>query len=304
VRALEDLRASPRPEPTTAALGRYLTTNEQKIAGTIMPFFFGTFRQLLLGPANFRCYSQKQCKDAGHPTAVAYASVPITLCPEHFSAPRAERISTLIHESFHLAGLHKDVYEWKWPFPGLSEDERLANEDSYVAFTRVNYYPTTAPHESPIGLAAGLGLLVPGGPALGGGSLFRHVVTIEYDSAVATRIFRFADLHLGLGADFDPSGTMIGSVTAGPRLFAPVTASELPLFIDLRGGYAYGEFGEVTSLEGVRPGPTVSGPVGELRVGFLSGHVGGSVGYRQIISLVEGVPNLHQFTVAGEIRFP
>jgi hypothetical protein len=205
-----------------------------------------------------------------------------------------------------------DVYEWRWPFAGLSVPDRLTNEDSFVAFVRTNYHPWTAPLESPIGFGVGFSLLAPGSELGvgrvghgGGPALSRYLVTIEVDPTLYRRLFRFTDLHLGLRADFDTSGSLIASATLGSRIFAPVSVSpQLPLYLDLRAGYALGGLSEVESLEGVRMNPEISGPVGEARIGFLSGHWGGSVGYRNIISLVENVPNLHQFTIAGEIRFP
>ena len=127
------------------------------------------------------------------------------------------------------------------------------------------------------------------------------------DAVLKRRIFHFMDLHLGSRVDFGSDGTMIGSVSIGPRIFTPAQvqiAPGTPLFLDLRAGVAAGI---ATVLEEIPSSyvnyEPVSGPVGEVGVGTLVGNFGIGVEYRRIISLIDSVPDLNEIIVAGEVRF-
>ncbi len=299
--AIDDLQASDRPARTNGALARYLTSDSAHISSTILPNLQAILADLNLGATNFRCQTEQQCLAAFPGGAVAYSGNPITLCPEYFDEGRLDRITTLIHESGHNAGLAGNVVEWQWPFPGLSVTRRLGNTESYAAFVRSNRYPALPPYQGPLGIQLGAGILVPGG-----GAEARWLVTAELDVIPRQRIFRFLDLHAGVRVDVDESGTVLGSAVVGTRMFAPLDLTRVPLYLDLRAGFVVGVAEDVgPRFERIAPSEAINvlGPSGEARIGILSGHFGASMGYRHIFNLVRDNPDLDEVVIRGEIRF-
>jgi len=207
----------------------------------------------------------------------------------------------LIHEAGHNARLAGNVIEWQWPFPGLDVSTRLGNTESYAAFVRSNRYPQLPPFQQTSGVQLGVGALFPGG-----GISPRFLVTAELDAVLSQRIVRFFDLRLGLRFDVDTSGTVLGSATLGTRVFAPVSVSQTPLFLDLRTGVVVGRAADVgPRFERIDPFTDINvlGASGEARIGILRGNFGGTIGYRHIWNMVKNNPNLQEVTISGEIRF-
>ena len=298
---IDDLQAKELSATTRGSLGRYLTTDPMAITKTILPTLKAILNDLKAGAVNFQCQTQATC-NAVDRNAFAYATYPISLCPKYFDEGSLERVSILIHESGHHAGLRGDIYEWKWPFPGLTEKERLANEDSYVAFVRSNRMPGLPPLVGPTGLGVqlGSGALFPGG-----GAAPRFVISAEFDPILKHRVFRFINLQLGERVDVDSSGSVIASLSFGARAFAPVSVSKTPLFLDLRTGAVAGAIQKVGPQfkDPTGTGFNVLGVSGEVRAGFESGHFGGSIDYRHIFNLLKNSPDLDEVIVSGEIRF-
>lgn len=297
--AIQDLQAPELPSRTTGALGRYLSTDPTHVTNTILPRLRAILADLRRGATNFRCQTEQQCL-AVHPSgAIAYAGNPVTLCPGYFGKGHLGRVTTLVHEAGHNAGLGGNVVEWQWPFPGLSVSTRLGNTESYAAFVRSNHYPALAPYQAPGGLGLRVGGLFPGGAEP------RFVVTAEFDPIAAQRVFHFLDLRLGLRIDVDARGSILGQAEVGTRLFAPVSVSATPLFLDLRTGLVAGRVADVGDrferVEGLEL--NVVGASAEARIGFTSGRLGGSVGYRHIWDLMRQNPDIGQVTIGGEIRF-
>lgn len=299
--AISDLQAAERPARTNGALGRYLSTDPTHISSTILPKLRAILADLNLGVTNFRCETEQQCLAAFPGGANAYSGHPVTLCPGYFAKDSLGRPTTLIHEAGHNAGLAGNVVEWQWPFPGLDVSTRLGNTESFAAFVRSNRYPQLPPFQQTGGFQLGIGALFPGG-----GISPRFLVTAEFDAVLSQRIVRFFDLRLGLRVDVDTSGTVLGSATLGTRVFAPVSVSQTPLFLDLRTGVVVGRAADVgPRFERIDPFTDINvlGPSGEARIGILRGNFGGSIGYRHIWNMVKNNPNLQEVTISGEIRF-
>ncbi|HEX2030249.1 MAG TPA: DUF4157 domain-containing protein, partial [Actinomycetota bacterium] len=297
--AITDLQAPERPARTTGALGRYLSTEPAHVTNTILPRLRAILADLQLGTTNFRCQTEQQCRAAFPSGANAYSGNPVTLCPGYFRKGHLGRVTTLVHESGHNAGLRGNVVEWQWPFPGLSVSTRLGNTESYAAFVRSNQYPALAPYQEEAGLGLRVGGLFPGGAQP------RVVVTAEFDPLLAQRIFRFVDLRVGLRVDVDARGSILAQGELGTRLFAPVSVSATPLFLDLRTGLVAGRVADVGDrFERVKGFDlNVVGASAEARIGFTSGRLGGSVGYRHIWDLMQRNPDISQVTIGGEVRF-
>jgi hypothetical protein len=299
--AISDLQTADRPARTNGALGRYLSTDPVHIASTILPKLTAILGELNLGVSNFQCQTEQQCLAAFPGGANAYSGHPITLCPGYFDKDGLGRPTTLIHEAGHNAGLAGNVVEWQWPFPGLDVPTRLGNTESYAAFVRSNSYPELAPYQQTGGFQLGVGSLFPGG-----GISPRFLVTAELDGVLKQRIVRFFDLRLGVRVDVDTSGTILGSATLGSRVFAPVSISQTPLFLDLRGGVVVGRAADVgPRFEAISPVSDINvlGASGEARIGILKGNFGGTIGYRHIWNMVKNNPDLNEVTISGEIRF-
>jgi hypothetical protein len=282
--ALADLQRSNRPITTTGALRRYLTPDATAVTDTIIPKLELIRDDLRLGPANFRCETGANC-DARHPGADAWSGNPITLCPGYFDADHLGRVTLLVHEAAHNAGLGGDVYEWKWPFPGLDDAERLGNADSFAAFVRSNRYPLLPPVQRPMGINVGVGLTT-------GPEGVNYVVSAEYDPVVARRVFRVFDLHLGERVDFDTSGRFIGSLALGPRIFSPIAPGRTRLFLDLRVGAAVVVGG----------GTDTVAPATEARLG-LGGNIGAAIGWQRVWDAINDNPNIDTFIIRGQIRW-
>jgi hypothetical protein len=152
-----------------------------------------------------------------------------------------------------------------------------------------------------MGLEFWLGALIPSGAISP-----RFVITAEFERILSQRIFRFFDLHLGLRTDVDSSGTILGTVSLGTRLFTPVSLSHIPFFLDLRTGLVAGQVSNVGPefqlFKGI-PDILLVGASGEARVGMLKGNFGGSIGYRHIWGLLRNNPNLREITISGEVKF-
>lgn len=290
--AITDLQSSNRPRHTSNALFRYLSADPPHVQNTILPNLRVILADLQRGPTNFRCQTQAQCLAAFPGGANAYSGNPITLCPGYFSEGFLDRVTTLVHEAGHNAGLSGNVVEWQWPFAGLSTATRLGNTESYAAFVRSNAHPALAPLQQTYGVSVGIGGLAPAS-----GELPRFLVSVEFGGILAQRIFRFFDLRASLRVDVDSAGSIIGSASIGTRLFSPTYLTAVPTFIDLRGGFAEGRLGGFPQFT------PVVGPTGEARVGILPANWGVSVGYRQIWNLMRDSPDVRELTVSGEIRF-
>ncbi len=192
------------------------------------------------------------------------------------------------------------MVEWQWPFPGLSEKERLGNTESYAAFVRSNKYPSTAPFEIPGGISIGAGAIFPGA-----GLSPRFLVRAEFDPVLKHRIFHFMDLHLGESVSVDSSGSVLGSLSFGARSFAPLSLTGAPVFLDLRAGAviggvskAGGRYQGVNNME-----INVLGPSFEAGLGISSGRFGASVSYLHIFNFLKSNPDVDVVLVSGEIRF-
>jgi hypothetical protein len=298
-RAINDLSGKDWPARTKGALARYLTTDSKHVKNTILPKLQLILGELKQGSTNFQCQTTQHCRAKFPGGALAYSGNPITLCPAYFDDGQLDRISTLIHEAGHNAGLGGNVIEWQWPFPSLSESKRLQNTDSYTAFVRSNRYSFFPPYQSGIGFRFGFSSLFPDNPKSP-----RYMVTVEWDTLLSQRILRFLDLHLNLSVDVGSSG-FIGSAAIGTRLFAPVSLSSVPLYLDFRTGGVLGTISDVgenfEKIEGEYI--DIFGVSGGVGVGFLKGHFGGSVGYRRIWNFSKDNPDLNMFYVNGEIRF-
>lgn len=295
--AITDLQSSGWPHRTTNALFRYLSVDPPHVQNTIVPNLQLILADLQLGPSNFRCQTQAQCLAAFPGGADAYSGNPITLCPGYFDKDFLDRVTTLVHEAGHNAGLAGNVVEWEWPFAGLATATRLGNTESYAAFVRSNAHPALAPLQPTIGVSVGIGGLAPSS-----GGWPRFLVSAETDVILAQRVLRFFDLRLGLRVDVDSSGSVIGSESVGARLFSPTYLTAVPAFIDLRGGFAIGRLADFPPSRESTP-LNVAGPTGEVRVGILPANWGASVGYRQIWNLLRDHPDIRELTIAGEIRF-
>ena len=295
-KGIEDLEKKDLPATTRGALGRYLTTDPVTIVNVILPYLRVALVELKKGGANFQCRSQADCvkMNPDAPDAAALASFPITLCSKYFDQGSLDRASDLIHECLHHAGLRSDIYEFTWPFPGLSDNERLRNEDSYVAFVRSNSIPMLPPSEI-AAVQVGGGAVFPGG-----GGAPRYVVSAEYDLTLRQRVFRFLDLKLGERVDVDSSGTVLPSLSVGARAFAPVSVSKVPLFIDLRTGVVAGLGGPSKDPNAVL---TTLGIPAEVRAGFRAGHFGASLDYRHVFNFMKNNPDLDEVVLSGELRF-
>jgi len=291
--AITDLQNKDKPARTTGALSRYLSTDSADITNTILPKLQAILADFNQGPSNFRCQTEAECIAVFPKGAIAYSGDPITLCPGYLGQGPLDRRTTLIHEAGHNAGLAGNVIEWQWPFPGLSVSTRLGNTESYAAFVRSNRYPELAPYQQSFGSQVGVGALFSGSTASP-----RFLVTAEFDVVLAQRVFHFLDLHEGARIDVDSSGTFIGSLSLGTRLFSPTSLSRVPFFLDLKVGAALGGVGGTGSQDNL-----LFGPSGEVRVGILSGNFGGSIGYRQIWNVLKDNSDIRELTVNGEIRF-
>jgi hypothetical protein len=287
--ALADLnRKDGRPLRTSGALRRYLTPDDAAVTGTIIPKLKLILDELAAGPTNFRCQTEAECK-AVHPTgANAYAGNPITLCPGYFAKERLDRITTLIHEAGHNAGLEGNVVQWEWPFAGLSDEKRLGNTESYAAFVRSKRYPLLPPVQQAMGVNVGVGF----SPGIGGP---RWVVSAEYDPVIARRVFRAFDLHLAERLDFDSEGRFIGSLSVGPRIFSPLAPGRTRMFLDLRAGVA-------GVLDPSGAGTLTAGPSTGARLG-LGGNISGSIDWQRVWGVMKDDPNIDTVTIRGEIRW-
>jgi Domain of unknown function (DUF4157) len=299
--AIDDLERKELPNKTSNSLSRYLTTDSGDVKSLILPTLKLMLFQLQLGPSNFRCRTQTQCDaETGVSNASAYAGNPIALCGSYFDEGKLDRVTILIHEAGHNANLGGDIYEWRWPFPGLDKKTRLGNADSFAAFVRGNKYPSVAIFEHPLGGSVGFGGLFPGGVSA------RYVVRGEYDILLKKRIVHFLDLHTGVQFDVDSSGSAIGTVYVGARSFAPLSLTKQPLFLDLRAGGVLGgirgaesQFKSTTSL-----GFNVGGVSTEVGLGLTSGRLGAGVSYRHIFNFLTNNPDINELLISGEIRFP
>ena len=293
--AIDDLQAKEIPLHTKRALSRYLTADEAKVKSDILPKLEAILADLKLGATNFHCQTEQQCNAAFPNGANAYSGNPITLCPGYFKKETLERITTLIHESGHNAGLMGNIVEWEWPFPGLGEKERLGNTESYAAFIRSNKIPSLAPYEYSLAVpvAVGAGAVFPGS-----GLSPRFLVRAEWDFLLKRRIFHFMDLHLGVGVNVDSAGSVLGSVSFGTRSFAPLSLTKVPVFLDLRTGIVAGDIKGV----GGRPQGLIGTSV-EAGLGIHSGRFGASVSYLHIFNFLRSNPDINAVLVSGEIRF-
>ncbi len=301
--AVRDLQSAHRPAHTTGALNRYLSSDQNDIANTILPRLRDIQSELHGGPTNFQCQTQQQCSAImpGGDEAAAISTSPISLCERYFSLLQlvisgvTVRPMTLIHEVGHHAGLGGDTYEWNWPFPGLSVHDRLQNADSFAAFVATNHSQMLPPTIGPTGysVSAGPGVLFGTGPQSP-----RFVVTATYDITLARRIFHFFDFHLGVTVDVDMAGTVIATPYVGPRIFAPTSLTSLPVYLDLRAGFAGG-----TDPTAVSAANALMGVSSEVRLGAQSGHFAGGIGYRHIFNLMRSNADINQLGVYGEILF-
>lgn len=292
-KAIDDLGSKEGiPAHTNNALSRYLATDATAIKATIIPHLRAILADLTMGATHFQCQTEQQCRAQFPGGANAYSGNPITLCPGYFDKAQIERITTLIHESGHNAGLSGNVIEWQWPFPGLSEKDRLGNTESYAAFVRSNRYSSIAPYEQGAGVQLGGGLLSRGSrPA-------QWVVRAELDVVLHRRVLRFVDLHGGLQFSYDGTGYLTESVSIGPRLFAPLSLTGKSLYLDLRAGAAVG-----FPLKGPPTQDITLGPTAEGRIGLQGGNLGVSVSYLHIWDLMNKNPEVSEVTINGEIRF-
>jgi hypothetical protein len=297
-KAITGLGAPDRPAHTNAALRRYLTADPTLVRRTIRPNLDRILTDLNLGAANFRCQTEAQCLAVYPSGANAYAGNPITLCPGYFGKNTLGRVTTLIHEAGHNAGLSGNVVEWEWPFPGLDESTRPENTESYAAFAGSNRYPVLPPFQSDIGVQLSAGRLFAASDLRP-----RFLVSAELDVVRRQRLFRFFDLHLGTRLDVDASGSVIGTANVGTRLFPPLSVTSTPLFLDLRSGLAVGLLIDAGPRFEDFGGLNVLGVSSDVKVGVLKGHFGGSIGYRRIWKFMKNNPDLNEFTVGGEIRF-
>ncbi|HEX5085212.1 MAG TPA: DUF4157 domain-containing protein [Blastocatellia bacterium] len=299
--AIGDLQAKEIPTHTKRALSRYLTADDAKVKSVILPNLKAILADLAIGSANFRCQTKQQCNALFPNGANAYSGNPITLCPGYFEKGELDRVTTLVHESGHNAGLMGNVVQWQWPFPGLNEKERLGNTESYAAFVRSNKYPSTAPFEIPSGISVGAGAIFPGA-----GLSPRFLVRAQYDAVLKRRIFHFMDLHLGESVSVDTSGSILGSLSLGARSFAPLSLTGVPVFLDLRAG---GVIGSVSKADEQYPQVlkntelNVLGPSFEAGLGISSGRLGASVSYLHIFNFLKRNPDVDAVLVSGEIRF-
>ncbi len=298
--AINDLGAKEIPAHTKRALGRYLTADSKQITGVILPKLKSILTDLQKGATNFRCQTEQQCTAKFPNGANAYSGHPITLCPGYFDKGKLNRVTTLIHEAGHNAGLAGNVIEWQWPFPGLDTKTRLGNTESYAAFVRSNKYPSVALYEYTAGAVVSTGALFPGG-----GLKPRYVVRGEFDVVAKRRIFRFMDLHLGFNVDVDSSGSLLGTAYVGTRSFAPLSLTSIPFFLDLRAGGVIGNVADAGSqFQPLKDQRTnVGGLSTDIGLGITGGRFGGSVSYRHIFNFLNNNPNVNELVVTGEIRF-
>jgi len=302
--AVRDLQSAQRPAHTTGALNRFLSSDPNDIANTILPRLQDMQAELHGGSTNFQCQTQQQCSAImqGGDQAAAISTSPISLCERYFSLLQlvisgvTVRPMTLIHETGHHAGLGGDTYEWTWPFPGLSVHDRLQNADSFAAFVATNHSQWLPPATGPTGstVTAGAGVMFGSGPRSP-----RFVVTAAYDVTMARRVLHFFDLHLGVTVDVDMAGTVVATPYIGPRIFAPTSLTSLPVYLDLQAGYAVGN--DPTQVDAANR--AIQGISGEARLGVQSGHFAGGIGYRHIFNLMRSNADINQLAVYGEILF-
>ena len=285
--ALADLKRSSRPLKTTGALRRYLTPDATAVADTIIPTLEVMRDDLRLGPANFQCQTEATCR-ARHPGADAWSGHPISLCPDYFNGDQFSRVTLLIHEAAHNAGLGGDVYQWHWPFAGLSDAERLVNADSFAAFARNNRYPMMPPVQQDDSINVGVGRSYDE-------SGTRWVVSAEYDVVAKQRVYRFFDLHFSNRIDVDSQGRFVDSVALGPRIFSPIAPGRTRLFLDLRAGAAM-------VLDASRETDLSLAGTTEARLG-IGGNLGASIGWRRVWAFMGDNQNIDTVTVRGEIRW-
>ena len=285
--ALADLKRSSRPLKTTGALRRYLTPDATAVADTIIPTLEVMRDDLRLGPANFQCQTEATCR-ARHPGADAWSGHPISLCPDYFNGDQFSRVTLLIHEAAHNAGLGGDVYQWHWPFAGLSDAERLVNADSFAAFARNNRYPMMPPVQQDDSINVGVGRSYDESGA-------RWVVSAEYDVVAKQRVYRFFDLHFSNRIDVDSQGRFVDSVALGPRIFSPIAPGRTRLFLDLRAGAAM-------VLDASRETDLSLAGTTEARLG-IGGNLGASIGWRRVWAFMGDNQNIDTVTVRGEIRW-
>jgi hypothetical protein len=301
--AIADLEAKELPRHTSNALGRYLTTDSSDLKTKILPTLKVMLAELKRGPTNFRCHTQEQCtQETSVSNALAYAGNPITICDDYFDQGQLDRVTALIHEAGHNAGLIGDIYEWRWPFPGLDNKTRLTNADSFAAFVRSNQYPSVAILEHPIGLSVGMGGLFPRG-----GASARYVVTGEYDVQFKQRVFRFLDLRAGYRIDVDSAGSVLNTLYVGARSFAPLSLTKTPVYLDLRAGGVFGSIeagGPQFQSAADKLGGNVRGLSTDVGLGVSSGRFGASVHYTHIFNFLKSNPDIDELVVGGEIRFP
>jgi hypothetical protein len=287
------------PAHTKRALDRYLTTDSKQITSVILPKVKLILAEFQMGATNFRCQTEQQCVAQFPGGAVAYSGNPITLCPSYFDDGRIDRVTNLIHEAGHNAGMAGNVVEFQWPFPGLDEKTRLGNTESYAAFIRSNKYPSLALREFSIAPVLSTGGLFPGG-----GLSPRYVVRVEFDAVLSRRLFRFMDLHLGYGVDVDSKGSVLGSAYFGTRSFAPLSLTGVPVYLDLRAGGVIGGISQAGSqFKSTNVGLNVGGLSTDIGLGITSGRFGASVNYRHIFNFLNNNPNIDELVVSGEIRF-
>jgi hypothetical protein len=98
-------------------LSRYLTTDSAVIKTTIIPKLQAILADLQMGQTHFRCQTEQQCLAVFPNGAAAFSGDPITLCPKYFDNNTIGRVTDLIHEAGHNAGLAGNVVE----FSGLSQ---------------------------------------------------------------------------------------------------------------------------------------------------------------------------------------
>jgi hypothetical protein len=301
--AVRDLQRDELPAHTRGALSRYLTSDPEDVANHVLPQLIRMQTELHGGSSNFCCRTQEQCAEIipSHTGASAIATHPITICGNYFNALALlggavnSRAGILIHETAHHAGLGGDTYTFTWPFPGLEVSERLQNADSMTAFVLTNHSPVLSPVVGPTMLSVRTG----GSTLSGTGSASpRFVVTVGADVALARHIFQFFDLRLGIRFDVDTNGSIIATTSLGPRIFAPVSLTDLPVYLDLQGGFVGGndptQVSEANRILGIST---------EARLGIQSGHFGGSISYRHIFDLMRSNSDIDQVSIFGEINF-
>ena len=300
-KAVDDLSAKEISGTTKAALSRYLSSDTSDVTATILPKLKLILTELQLGATNFQCQTEAQCLAQFPSGAVAFSGTPITLCPSYFDEGNLDRVSTLIHEAGHNAGLAGNVIESQWHFPGLDQKDRLGNTDSYAAFARSNKYPSIAPYEQGVGPKVSFGVSAPGGTGISP----RFLVRVEEDIVLKRRVFRFMDLHLGIGLEFDSSGSFLGKASFTTRSFAPLSLTKVPLYLDLGAGGVVGGIGgagkQFRGVGGVDL--NVGGVSAEAGLGVHSGRVGVGISYTHIFNFLKQNPDINQIAVNGEILF-